>query len=327
MKFLIIGYGSAGKRHSQNILKIYNNAKIIILTRERKNFKVSRNIFFFNYKNLKNLLIQKFEAIFICTGANEHIRLANKFFNVTDKIFIEKPISNNLPEVKKFLKKIRQFKKKILIGYNIIFSESLVKLKEILKKKGTKILKGNIRTGYDLRKWRKISYSKSVSADKRKGGGVLLELSHDLNYLIWLLGKPLWVSASLSKISNLKINTEDNAFLLVGFNKFTVSLDLDFISQKYERSFIIYTQKNIYSWQYLRNTLNKFSVKKNSFLKIYNYNRNNNNLYMNQLKFFLKNENRKKFQYLLNISYLTLKLIVSARKSDKLNSKKIKLLY
>jgi predicted dehydrogenase len=72
--------------------------------------------------------------------------------------------------------------------------------------------------GQYLPSWRpNIDYRKSVSAQNVLGGGVLLELSHELDYLGWIFGEVEWVRATLSRQSNLEIDVEDSAFIVMKF--------------------------------------------------------------------------------------------------------------
>lgn len=327
MKFLVIGYGSIGKRHAINLSSIFKKSEIFILTR-RKNFlkkRKEKQFKFLNIQNLKNLPEENFNAIFICSGANEHISLIHKFFNNTDKIFVEKPLSLSVKNVSKTLSKIKNNKKSFLVGYNLLFNKSLIKLKNIIEKKKDKILKVSVRTGYDLRKWRKVDYKKTVSADKKKGGGVLLELSHEINNLIWIFGKPLWVSAHISKISNLKINTEDNVFMVIGFKNTIANVNLDFISKNYERSMTFYYKENTIRWSYLNNSIEEFSKNSIRMKFIFKGKENKSDSYIDEIKFFLKNKDLNKFNKLSNISYQTLKLIDCARYSSQKKSIKVKI--
>ena len=74
-----------------------------------------------------------------------------------------------------------------------------------------------------------------MSARRFLGGGVLLELSHELDYLRWIFGEVNWVKAVLAKQSNLEIDVEDTAFLILGLvqqsskKNLICSVDLDFI--------------------------------------------------------------------------------------------------
>jgi predicted dehydrogenase len=102
-----------------------------------------------------------------------------------------------------------------MVGYNLRFMKSLKKFREILKKNTIgKILSIRSEVGSYLPSWRPDSdYKKSVSAIKKLGGGVLLELSHDIDYLVWLFGNVKWVSSTIHRQSNLKIDTEDTAHI------------------------------------------------------------------------------------------------------------------
>lgn len=325
MRFLVIGYGSIGKRHAINLSNIYKKSDIFILSRKKNIIKKKKenNFKFLNIQDIKKLSRETFDAIFICSGANEHISLINKFFNTTNKIFVEKPLSNSTKNVSQVLSKIKKNKKNFLVGYNLLFTKSLIKLKKIIENKKDKILKVSVRSGFDLRKWRNINYEKTVSASKRKGGGVLLELSHEINNLIWLFGKPLWVSAHISKISNLKINTEDNVFMIIGFKDTIANLNLDFISKNYERSMTFYYKESTLKWTYLTNSIEKFSKNSKKMNFVFKGKKNLNNSYIDEIKFFLKNTNLHKFNELSNISFHTLRLIERARYSHQKKSVKV----
>ena len=173
MKVLIIGYGSAGKRHS----KILNNEKKIkkIFIKTKQNLKSSKKIFF--VKNIKNI---NPDVIVICSETSKHhyhCKLVEKKFN-KKIVLVEKPIFN------KFIKFIAK-KNKFFITYNLRFHPILKYLKlKIIK---NKIFYIEAETSSYLPFWRKNSdYQKSYSAFASKGGGTLLDLSHEIDYVMWL---------------------------------------------------------------------------------------------------------------------------------------------
>ena len=89
--------------------------------------------------------------------------------------------------------------------------------------------------------WRKnIIYNKSYSSDKKKGGGVLLDLSHEIDYITWILGSFTKKYFIYQKFSNLK--TTSNDFVsLIGSNKKTkyMLINLDYFSKIPKRQIII----------------------------------------------------------------------------------------
>ena len=101
---------------------------------------------------------------------------------------------------------------------------------KILKK--NKIYDIQFITNSYLPNWRKnISYQNNYTASKSKGGGIILDLSHELD-LIHLFFKKIKINyVSFGKKSNLKINTEDYMKLFGKAKKTQITLDLKYYSK------------------------------------------------------------------------------------------------
>lgn len=84
-------------------------------------------------------------------------------------------------------------------------------------------------------------YSRSYSAKKNMGGGCALDLIHEIDLAIHLLGKPvLPIHSLLAKVSKLAIETEDTAdFLYLTETNVSVSVHLDYLYRGYKRVFEI----------------------------------------------------------------------------------------
>ena len=117
-----------------------------------------------------------------------------------------------------------------LVAYNLRFHPLINLLKD--KINDEKIISATAICHSFLPNWRKnIEYQESVSASKSKGGGVLLDLSHELDYVQWLAG-PLEVEHAVNKkVSDLDIDsddllllsgrTQDGVHVHIGLNYFT----------------------------------------------------------------------------------------------------------
>ena len=68
----------------------------------------------------------------------------------------------------------------------------------------------NCESGSFLPNWRKKNYQYSVSAQKKLGGGALLELSHELDYINWIFGKKYETKAFYRNSKILNLDVEDN---------------------------------------------------------------------------------------------------------------------
>ena len=152
------------------------------------------------------------------------------------KILVEKPLFE-----KTFNLKIK--KNKVYIGYNLRFNPLIIFIKKILKK--INVIFVSVYCGYHLPCWRKnIPYSKSYSASKIRGGGVILDLSHEIDYITYIFGKIKIINFIKKKISNLNISSED-FFSLNGTSKKSkiVQISLNYISKKKIRDIKIETNK------------------------------------------------------------------------------------
>ena len=224
---LISGYGSIGRRHAKILSRLVKKKNITILT----NQKLS------NFRTIKTLkAINEIDPhyIVICNPTSDHI---NKIK------FIEKNCRNKLVLVEKPLfskpEKINTKSNKYYVGYNLRFNPIINFLKKKIKSR--KIWNVNIFCGSYLPNWRSnIDYTKSSSAKKYLGGGVLSDLSHELDYAQWLFGKIKIEHCKSKKLSNLNIETDD--FLnLIGKTKkvSSIQITLNYFTRQSTRQILI----------------------------------------------------------------------------------------
>ena len=106
----------------------------------------------------------------ISSETSKHLKfikfIENNFKNKC--VLVEKPLSNDLPNF--------QIKKNsIYVGYNLRFHPVIQYVSNLIK--NTKIISIDSICRSNLKNWRKIKYTESSSASKKKGGGVLLDKS------------------------------------------------------------------------------------------------------------------------------------------------------
>ena len=326
--YLLIGSGNIAIRHANNIKLISKKNKIFFLTKNNsRSFKdlCKKNNFYY-FKDIRSLKKMSFFAIFICSSSRDHVKYFNKLSHFTNNFFIEKPISNKLSQA---IKIYNSNKKIIQIGYNLIFDTKLKYLKNYIssnKKKIGKLYRIECGVGHCLTQWRlHRDYKKTVSANKDLGGGVLLELSHEINYLIWLFGRIAKVSAGIYKISKLKVNVEDFVTKnLIFKNNLIGTLNMDFIRKDKTRYLNLIFEKLTISLDFVANRIKINDGNKANIIK---FKLDDNQSYTDQLKFFLALIKKKRKDPNLNFAIDTLRVIDSARISNKLNSKMIKIKY
>ncbi len=215
---LIIGKGSVSTKHKLAIKLISKKIKVTNLS--SKKFSSS-----FLNKNF-------FDLIVVCSPSSfhfKHLQMIEKKIKNT-KVLIEKPLFDKFYNIR-----IDKLKNQYFVGYNLRFHPVIKFLKKKIVNK--KIFSVNILAHSYLPLWRKKNYNKSVSASKKLGGGVLLELSHELDYLKWIFKKINIFTVFNKKISNLNINTDDVLNVSGILNKKTFfNLNTNFFSRIERRS-------------------------------------------------------------------------------------------
>jgi predicted dehydrogenase len=156
----------------------------------------------------------------------------------------------------------------ILTGYNLRFFSSLQRYREFLNKGIIgKVISVRCDIGQYLPYWRLDSdYRQGVSARHELGGGALLELSHELDYLRWIFGEVEWVKATLSRQSKLEIDVEDTAHLMLGFMsaidgyQLIATVNLDFIRHDTTRLCVAIGEKGSLRWNGISGVVDFYGV-------------------------------------------------------------------
>ena len=245
MNVLIIGFGSIGKRHYE-ILKTFTNISTIALVTKQE---INETIRFQTLEEVSTL--ESYDYFIISSETNKHYEQLNYLCKHLEnkKILVEKPLYD------KSHKRIES-SNTIFTAYNLRFHPVLEKLQHLLKDE--KIYYANIICGQYLPTWRPTQdYRNSYSASKKQGGGVLRDLSHELDYSHWLFGTIVKVDAMNTKISELEIDSDDifTAIALTDRN-IIVNITMDYISKTPIRRLIIHTQNRTIEADFIHNSIN-----------------------------------------------------------------------
>lgn len=285
---LIIGYGSIGKKHASIINQFYQNYKIVIVSKHKKS-GFQKKVYFENSLS-KALKKYNFFAAMICSPSTRRLNDILTLLNKKIHILVEKPIFNKIIPKKK-IKKIKSLiiKNKIVfqVGYLLRFHPII----KILKKEINNELKKNnyyaeFKTKSYLPKWRHTPYKFSVSALKQRGGGVLNELSHEIDLTNFIFGSPKKIVSRIYNSKKMSINVEDVAEIIFKFNEEqNICMHLDFNSFPEQRTIELKFKNFSFHADLIKNTLKKKEKEKEIVKK---FNIDKNYLLQNQFMYFLK---------------------------------------
>jgi predicted dehydrogenase len=126
------------------------------------------------------------------------------------------------------------------VGYNLRFHPAIIWLKDTLPKLGN-LSSANFYVGQYLPTWRPdTDYRRSSSAQDISGGGVLRDLSHEIDLAQLLFGDWQRLTAIGGKFSNLAITTDDTFSILMSTARCgVVSFQLNYLDQIKQRHITI----------------------------------------------------------------------------------------
>ncbi|MEF8847730.1 MAG: Gfo/Idh/MocA family oxidoreductase [Candidatus Thermoplasmatota archaeon] len=319
MKILFFGLGSIGKRHARLIEKYYNHDLFAYRTKkgqEENDLSIQE---FYDYE--KAFSIQP-DIVFITNPTFLHIDTAMKCADRGIDMFIEKPLSNDFDRIEELKEKVKEKNLFVYIAHCMRFHPVIHYLKENIDVDQVMYTKTTA-TSY-LPNWRsKQKYHKSFSVDSKKGGGVLLELIHEIDYNNWLFGDIEKITGSYGKISDFKSDCEDFAELfIIHKNDILGNIHLDWFSYNNERRVQIYC-----SDKYIEGGLreNYVYVKKNNGeTKKIEYNVERDDIYKLQLDYFFNcyKKNRKPMNNIFEASKVLKKVLNFKANTEFINHKK-----
>jgi predicted dehydrogenase len=213
----------------------------------------------------------------IANPAPMHMQYALPLARLGTHLLVEKPIASALEGVADLITAARNMGSTLLVGYNLRFLPSLREFRRLI---GDGLIGRcySVRSevGQYLPTWRPgVDYRKSVSANKELGGGVLLELSHELDYLCWIFGQVTSVYASLSTQSDLQISVEDTADLILnfaslnGYPSVVGTLHMDFSRQDHIRVCTVVGDKGTLRWNAMTGEVDFFGFGATHWRNVY----------------------------------------------------------
>ena len=223
---VVVGAGSIGSRHQRILKQLGHQVSVVSAHSPSAEFK-----------SLSDALgRQSFDYVVIASQTSQHFHdfstlIRNKF---KGRVLIEKPLFEKPYRLKSNLFSLAA------VGYNLRFHPAIIWLKDTLPKLGH-LSSANFYVGQHLPTWRPdTDYRRSSSAQDTSGGGVLRDLSHELDLAQHLFGDWQRLTAIGGKFSNLEITTDDTFSILISAtNCNVVSVHLNYLDQIKQRDITI----------------------------------------------------------------------------------------
>ena len=274
-RLLIAGHGSIGQRHLRISRSLLPNADIRVLRRQK--CESVPEYADGCISSLDEALAFAPQAAVIASPSPFHMETAQPLAEVGVHLLVEKPLAASLDGVSQLITTCAACGNVLMTAYNLRFMPSLQQYRNLIQSGHIgRVLSVRCDTGQYLPSWRPGSdYRQGVSAARTLGGGVLLELSHEIDYLRWIFGKVIWVRAALSRQSDLEIDVEDTAHLILGFEtdengrKLIANLNMDFVRQDTTRQCLAIGERGSLRWNGLTGTVEFFTAGGSEWAQVY----------------------------------------------------------
>ncbi len=299
-RVLIVGLGSIGQRHLRLAREIFPGADIRVM----RHHALSEVPEYANgcFSRVDEAISFAPQIAVIASPATFHIDIAQALAHVGVHLLIEKPLSASIDGVTKLLETCHEKRTILLTGYNLRYLSSLQRFRDLLFERIIgKVLSVRCEIGQYLPSWRPDrDYRFGVSARRELGGGALLELSHELDYLRWIYGEVEWVMATLSRQSDLEIDVEDSAHLTVGFvrladgHQLIGTVSLDFIRHDTTRVCLAIGKNGTLRWNGLTGVVDLFEAGKKEWSELFRHQHQRDESYRAEWQDFIScvNENK-----------------------------------
>ena len=303
MKIIFFGLGSIGLRHAR-ILKKFKNLRLY----SYRTFKgqIQNNLGIEEVKDFRAIKKIKPDVAFITNPTSLHLPTAIDCAKLKINLFIEKPLGHKTQDINKLLRIVSLNDLTTYVAYVLRFHPVIKALKTYMKTLNFFHMR-MMATSY-LPDWRpQIDHLKSYSAHQKMGGGVINDLSHELDLAQFILGPIKKIKGRFDRRSQVTIDTEDYADIFVETKSGPANIHINFLSQMEQRLIQMDFKEKSIVGDVLHSTVTEYKhgqpVKRIQFKEGYA------ECYQEQLRYFFRNiKNPRLMNNVFEASQLTRKI-------------------
>ncbi len=298
MKALIVGLGSIGRRHLTNLRQLVAGVTVIALRHRRPSSSLDDGPSSERASQPDHEVYSLDEAVacrpdlaLIASPSPMHFPQAMALAEAGVPLFIEKPLADRSEGVDRLTALCRQQSLPLLVGYSLRHYRPLQAMHDAIRSgRIGRPLALRAEVGQYLPDWRPTQdYRQTVTARSDLGGGVLLELSHELDYARWMLGEVAAIDAHTARVSDLEIDVEDVADIVLQFDSGAVgNIHLDMLDRSATRRCRIVGTEGTLTWDLDGHRVRCYSAETRQWADVFAVKDFDcNEMYLNQLRHFL----------------------------------------
>lgn len=251
---LVIGLGSIGRRHATNLCALGRPIDLVLLRREGRIDTTSHELGARVVPDLSAALEARPDFAVLATPSARHADMLLPLLEAGIPCYVEKPVVSRCNDLERLTATLSHLRSIPVThaGYNLRYLPSLLRLHGLVADGAVgNVVRASLQAGQWLPDWRpEQDYRTSYSANQSEGGGVILDLMHEIDAARWLFGEFDQVIAMAGKYSGLEIASEDTACMVLRGQQGgpLVTVSLDYVSRHRVRRYEIVGEKGTLIW-------------------------------------------------------------------------------
>jgi predicted dehydrogenase len=290
MKIAIVGLGSIGRRHLQNFQAVgvdtlagYDSSaeQRAAAAAQWPSLRVAASL---------PEALDGADGVVICTPPDSHIEVGRLAVERGAHLMIEKPFAVSADGLEAFLGACEQRGRRVLIAHNWRYWPPMLLVEQLLKEGRIGAVRA-ARTEYayhlGFHRYPGKDYRQFYMADPRQGGGCLLDESHAIDYMRWLVGEIVEVSAVVDRVSSLEIATDDVADLTVRFASGAIgNIHMNLFAWNMHSHFELMGEAGVIQWRRMENEVRVYDPRATRW-EVYPSGGQLNDMYVEEARHFV----------------------------------------
>jgi len=292
---LVAGAGSIGRRHMANLRQLGTRNLAATDPDAARLQPVVDDLGVEGFADL-DVALRTFkpDVVFVCTPPVCHVEHALRALRSGADVFIEKPLSNRLDGISALKAEAAERGRVAQVGYNLRFNPGIQTLKRLMEEGvAGRILWARAEVAQYLPDWRPLQdYRQSYTARRELGGGIILDASHEIDYMLWLLGPPRELTCMAGQVSGLEVNVEDCATILIRLRSGAqADIHMDFAQRTASRSCVLAGDAARLEWVHAENQVR--IIRSEGAPEFIKYNFEANQMYIAEVEEFFSSVHRR----------------------------------
>ncbi len=289
MKLAIVGLGSIGRRHLSNFHAIGVETLAAYDADPAQRAEAATQFPFATVTATLEAALDAAAGVVVCTPPDSHLELGRLGVERGAHLMVEKPFALSVEGVADLLRLCDAKRLRVLTAYNWRYWPPMLLVEQMLRDGRIGPVRA-ARTEYAYHltiRYPGKDYRRFYMADAKQGGGCLLDESHAIDYMRWLLGDIVEVSAVVDRVSSLEITADDIADLTVRFGSGTVgNIHMDLFAWNMHSHFELLGEGGVIQWRRFENEIRVFDPTANRW-EVYPFTCQLNDMYVEEARHFL----------------------------------------